>query len=73
VGKKSVLALVEKMDQRLKLSPNEFGEPHYTLRTRNIRVCTGFVRPLSVKFGIHEESRSVLVREIVLMTTDQDI
>ncbi len=70
--KKSVLALVEKMDQRLKRSPSEFGEPHYTLHTRNIRVSIGFVRPLSIKFGIHEESKSVLVGEIILMTTNLD-
>lgn len=66
-SRKSVLALVETMDDCLKRSPGEFGEPLFTLRSRNILVCIGFVRPLSITFGLHEESKSVLVREISLM------
>ena len=68
----SVENLVTTMDDRLRHSPRDFGEPLYTLRTTNIRVSTGFVRPLAVQFALHEESKSVFVRKIILMTTDQD-
>jgi hypothetical protein len=70
--KKSVRKLVATMDDRLRHSPRDFGEPLYTLRTTNICVSIGFVRPLAVQFGVHEESKSVFVRKIILMTTDQD-
>ena len=70
-GKKLLAGLIQTMERRLRHNPNDFGEPLYTLRAMKIKVCVGFVRPFSVQFGIHEESKSVFVRKLVLMTTKQ--
>lgn len=70
-AEKAVRTLVQTMDGRLKHGPRDFGEPLYTLHTKNIRVSIGFVRPFAIQFGVHEDSMSVFVRKIILMNPDQ--
>jgi len=69
--KRAVADLVQSMDDRLRHGPNDFGEPLYRLRATKIIVSVGFARPLTFQFAVHEESRSVFVRKLVLMTTDR--
>ncbi len=67
--KQAVRALVTSMDNNLKRNPTYFGNPLYSLKTSKIIINVGFVRPLAAQFGIHEKSKSVFVRKLILMTT----
>ncbi len=71
--KASVSSIVKAIDDRLKREPSGFGEPLYALNAINVNVSVGFVRPFAVQFGVHEKSRSVFVRKLVLMTTEPDV
>jgi hypothetical protein len=71
--KQTVAGLIKTMDERLKRDPLGFGNPLYTLRATHIKIHVGFVRPFSFQFGVHEESKSVFVRRLVLMTTERPV
>ena len=70
--KSDVELLVGEVESRLKSDPQGFGEPHFSIRGTNLKVSVGFVRPLSVQIGIHEQLRIVFIRKVTLMTTDKD-
>ena len=64
--------LASALEDRLRKDPHSFGEPHYSIKAINLNVSVGFVRPLSVQIGIHEETRVVFIRKVTLMTTEKD-
>jgi hypothetical protein len=60
----SVLAAAKTISDRLESAPHGLGEPHFHLRALNLVVNVAIVPPLAVSFGIHEEQRFVIVRDI---------
>ena len=57
-----------KMELGLKRSPLDYGEALYQLRPLGLVIAIVCVRPLAFHVGVHEETRTVFIREATLMT-----
>jgi hypothetical protein len=53
--------------EELERTPLEFGESRENYPGAKLQLRIGFARPLKVRFGVHEESKTVFIRTIELM------
>jgi hypothetical protein len=60
------VAAVKEIHRRLCLYP-QFGEPLFDLRQEAGQVWLGVVRPLSMRYGVLEERRVVMVSELPVL------
>lgn len=67
-------ALSEKlatMEAALKESPLSYAEALYQLRPLGLIIAIVCARPFAFHIGVHEESRTVFIREAAQMTMDE--
>ena len=60
------VAAVKEIPRRLCLYP-QFGEPLFDLRQEAGQVWLGIVRPLSMRYGVLEDRRVVMVSELPVL------
>ena len=53
--------------EELERTPLEFGESRENYPGAKLQLRIGFARPLKVRFGVHEESKTVFIGSIELM------
>jgi hypothetical protein len=61
---KAFIAALEHVYNRLRLNPQNFGEPKYPLPAMNTVVYLGIHKPLAVGFAIHNTERLVMIRSV---------
>ncbi len=59
-------AALKEFDRRLRIFP-QFGEPCMDLTAVSGQIYKGFVRPLAMKYAVHEDRRLVLVGELPVL------
>jgi hypothetical protein len=60
------LAAVKEFQRRLCLYP-QFGEPLFDLKLEPGQVWLGIIRPLSMRYGVFDERRVVMVSELPVL------
>ena len=60
IGRKFISA-IEVIQQRLETSPQDFGEPVFSLKWPNAKLRKGAVAPLIVCFGVFHEEKLVVI------------
>jgi hypothetical protein len=60
------IAAAKEFHRRLCLYP-QFGEPLFDLKLEPGQVWLGIVRPLSMRYGVFEERRVVMVSELPIL------
>jgi hypothetical protein len=61
--KTALVEILKTAERRLKQDPNTCGEPIFDLRALDIVVSV-----FCIHFGTHEQTRSVFVRDVAVMT-----
>ena len=66
--KGALVNMLATAERRLKVDPTACGEPLYNLPLLGMIVYIFCVRPFRLHFGIHQQSRTVFIREVALLT-----
>jgi hypothetical protein len=62
------LQVLARIDERLRSSPREFGEPVYRLPALSLQVYQAVLRPVAITYGVHDKLPIVFVRVAPLLT-----
>jgi hypothetical protein len=60
---------LENIVRRLTQDPTRFGDYHYALLDGDIRLYVGAINPVAVRYFVHEKSKDVYIRELLLLGT----
>jgi len=63
-----LVQILKEAERRLQTDPASCGEPLFTLRGTDMIVTVFCLRPFSFHFAIQESTRTIVVREISVMT-----
>ena len=65
--RKETLAVMARIVDRLRLSPLEFGEELFDLRSLGLQVRLGIQLPLAVGFGVNHAHRIVIIQSVTML------
>ena len=66
-----ITEILTAMETHLRDEPLEYGEAKFHLRPLDLIITIVCARPFAVHVGVSESTRTVFIRDVVLMTSDK--